>query len=332
MTGTPKISVVMPVYNAARFVSQAVESILTQTVRDFEFLIFDDGSTDGSIEILKRIAMSDSRVNVHLGQHRGYSPWLNEGVKAARGDYIARMDADDIALPDRFALQVDFLGNHPEVVAVGGCVVAIDSDGDPVYPWQFPLTHDEIDADILIARTGGLIHPTAMIRRRAIVEAGGYRTEFEPAEDLDLWLRLAEAGRLANLPQQLLCYRDHALSVSKVKRDRQLAHAQRAIAEARARRGLPPFTLAARPIASPRQLLRDSFWHSWGAGHHRTSRKYAWRLARDCPFAPEGWLLLARTWAAPFARRLSNALGHTRNPSGTPANISIVRTPPSIHG
>jgi glycosyltransferase involved in cell wall biosynthesis len=314
MTNKPHISVIMPVYNAAPFLSQAVESILAQTNPNFEFLIFDDGSTDGSIDILNRFAKSDSRINLHLGQHRGYSPWLNEGLKAARGDYIARMDADDIALPDRFALQVDFLRNHPEVVVVGGLVLAIDADGDPIYPWQFPMTHDEIDADILVARTGGLIHPTTMIRRRAMLDVGGYRTDFEPAEDLDLWLRLAETGKLANLPQQVLYYREHALSVSKVKQDRQWAQAQRAITEARIRRGLPPFTLAPRPVPSPRQLLRAKFWHSWGAGHHRTSRKCAWRIALDRPFAPEGWLLLARTWAAPAARRAASLLGRPRTP------------------
>jgi cellulose synthase/poly-beta-1,6-N-acetylglucosamine synthase-like glycosyltransferase len=88
MTGSPQVSVVMPVFNAARFVSQAIESILAQTDPDFEFLIFDDGSTDGSIEILNRFAKSDSRVCLHLGEHRGYSAWLNVGVKAARGGFI----------------------------------------------------------------------------------------------------------------------------------------------------------------------------------------------------------------------------------------------------
>jgi len=331
MTDKPQISVIMPVYNAASFLSQAVESILVQTDPNFEFLIFDDGSTDGSIDILNRFAKSDSRIKVHLGQHRGYSPWLNEGLKAACGEYIARMDADDIALPDRFALQVDFLRNHPEVVVVGGVVLAIDSDGDPVYPWQFPMTHDEIDADILVAKTGGLIHPTTMIRRRAMLEVGGYRPDFEPAEDLDLWLRLAETGKLVNLPRQLLYYRVHAQSVSKVKWDRQWSQAQRAIAEARIRRGLPPFTLAVRTVHSPRQLLRDNFWYSWGAGFRQTSRKYAWRVALDRPFTLEGWLLLARTWAAPAMHRAASVLGLSRNRQKSLPVANIAGATPATH-
>jgi hypothetical protein len=203
-----------------------------------------------------------------------------------------------------FAQQLEFLRSHPDVVAIGGRVVSIDSEGDPLYPWDLPLTHDEIDAEHLIGRGGQLVHPAMMIRSQSLVNAGGYRTAFEPAEDLDLWLRLAEVGRLANIPQPVLYYRDHALMVSRAKRELQTAQAQRAISEARGRRGLPAFALAARPQPPPRQIWRDNFWHSWGAGNHHTSRKYARRMVRQNPLSPESWALLVRAFCAGPAKQL----------------------------
>ena len=125
----PLISVCMPVYNAKRYLGEAVESILSQTFRDFEFLIIDDGSTDRSLAILQRYAAQDARIRLSSEPNAGYVVRLNEMLHQARGDLIARMDADDVALPERFARQVEFLRSHPEVDVVGGAHENIDSKG-----------------------------------------------------------------------------------------------------------------------------------------------------------------------------------------------------------
>ena len=119
----------MPVYNAKRYLEEAIESILGQTFRDFEFLIIDDGSTDRSLAILKRYAAQDARIRLSSRTNAGYVVRLNEMLHQARGDLVARMDADDVALPERFAQQVEFLRSHPEVDVVGGAQERIDSNG-----------------------------------------------------------------------------------------------------------------------------------------------------------------------------------------------------------
>jgi GT2 family glycosyltransferase len=317
----PLISVVIPVFNAGRYLAQAIQSILAQSLGDFEVLVYEDGSTDGSIDVLRAFARSDRRIKVHFGVHQGYSKWLNQGLADAAGDFIARMDADDVASPDRFAMQAAFLQNNKDVAVAGACVIAIDSDGDPIYPFLLPLTHEEIDREHMAGRPGMLIHPATMIRRQALLDVGGYRTEFEPAEDLDLWLRLAERARLANLPDFLLQFRQHPDSVSRVKKERQWANARRAIEEAHVRRGLPvPVIPMPRELCGP-ELLRDYFWRSWGAGNHRTSRKYARRLARQNPLSPQSWALVARAFCAGPAKNL------IFRPDGSAARASSSRTP-----
>jgi glycosyltransferase involved in cell wall biosynthesis len=304
MTLMALISVIIPVFNAGRYLRPAIQSILTQSLGDFELLIYDDGSTDGSQNVLREFARSDSRVKLHGGAHQGYSKWLNQGVADSLGVYIARMDADDIASADRFALQVNFLHDHPGVAAVGGQVIAVDPDGDPLFPLNLPLTHEEIDEAHMAGRSGMLIHPATMLRREALVNIGAYRTEFEPAEDLDLWLRLAEKHKLANVSDALLQFRHHPDSVSRLKRDRQSSAARRAIEEACLRRGLPQSAVLLQRQLDGRDLLRDYFWGSWTAGNHRTSRKYARRMARQNPLSFESWKLMALAFCAGPAKQL----------------------------
>ena len=131
----------------------------------------------------------------------------------ARGDLIARMDADDVALPERFARQVEFLRSHPEVDVVGGAQEHIDSNGRLLTVYHEPQEHEEIEE---LALTGAcpISHPSVMMRRKAVLAVGGYRVEMMPAEDFDLWLRMGERGRLANLPDVIMRYRVHESSVS----------------------------------------------------------------------------------------------------------------------
>src|SRR5262249_36170786 len=141
-------------------------------------------------------------------------PWLNEGMRAARGEFIARMDADDVSLSQRFDRQVEYLRRQPDCVAVGCDMLMIDPDGDPLSKVTHDVEHEAIEANLLTGGLGVIAHPASMVRRSALLAVGGYREEFESIEDFDLWLRLAELGRLANLPEILFKYRLHHANVT----------------------------------------------------------------------------------------------------------------------
>ena len=227
----------MPVYNAAAYVRQAAASILGQTFADFEFIVIDDGSTDDSRDILAGLAAADPRLRLVSRPNTGYTRALNEALSLARGTYVARMDADDVALPDRLRQQVDYLRAHPEAVLVGSRIMTIDPYGIPLYEPDHCLDHEGIERQLLDGVGWAIVHPAAMMVRQAVADLGGYRPEMEPSEDLDLFLRLAERGRIANLPTVLLHYRQHVKSVNHTRTAAQQAAARRIVAEAYQRRG-----------------------------------------------------------------------------------------------
>lgn len=268
----------MPVYNAENYVSEAIDSILNQTYSDFEFLIFDDGSTDRTPDILKYYSDKDSRVIVETLNHQGYSPLLNIGINKAKGCYIARMDSDDVSLPDRFYKQVSFLEGHPKHVAVGCQAVRIDPDGDPLGPMEFAIDHDDIDMSQVYNAKGLILHPGSMICRDALLEIGGYRPEFEPGEDFDLFLRLAEVGKLANLPDTLIKYRSHLKNVTVTKKLKHQNVKQKALDEAFERRKIavdvPEIKLNDIPISESENhfIWMHTAIHS---GYYRTAKKHA---------------------------------------------------------
>jgi glycosyltransferase involved in cell wall biosynthesis len=246
---SPELSVLLPVYNGQRFLKEAIESILSQSLTDFELIIINDGSTDGTPTILNQFAGSDSRIRIISRANTGYTIALNEGLCAARGPYLARMDADDVSVGVRFSRQVEFLETHPNCVAVGSWIQRIDHNGLPVSILARPLTHEAIDALHINGVGGGLIHPSAMFRTEALRRIGGYNPDWEPAEDLELFLRLAEIGRLANINEVLLKYRLNLGGVSSCRREEQ---AQKTVIIAnihRSKRGLAP--LAPPDITSP---------------------------------------------------------------------------------
>ena len=215
----PAVSVVMSVWNGERYLPQAVESILEQSFRDFEFIIIDDGSTDGSLRILKGFAARDKRIRLVTRENRGLTISLNESIALAGGEFIARMDADDISLPARFAGQVAYLREHPDCVIVGAEVMLMDQDGDSLCLRGHPQSHDLIDRACLLGRVDALTHPVVMMRKSALEKIGGYNAAIK-LEDLDLFLRLCEVGKAHNLPQVYLRYRQHLQSVnSKVFQD-----------------------------------------------------------------------------------------------------------------
>ncbi|NJD34691.1 MAG: glycosyltransferase [Betaproteobacteria bacterium] len=305
----PLISVVMPVYNVERYVAEAVESILTQTFQDFEFLIFDDGSNDGSLTILKEYANHDKRIQLFAKPHQGYVPWLNEGIKMARGEFIARMDADDVSLPQRFVRQMQHLCRHPDCVAVGCDTLMIDPDGDALGKVIHDVEHKAIESDLLNGGLGVIAHPTCMMRRSTLLAIGGYREEFESIEDFDLWLRLAELGCLANLPEVLLKYRVHYTNVVFTQVDRQRQHADRIINEARLRRGLKPLPHSIWSYTAPTFVERHQSWASQalGSGYQRTALKHAFISLRKAPFSPRSWLTLCVSALPKSLRQLLKA-------------------------
>ena len=207
LTNEPVVSVAMVVCNASRFLSEAIESILGQTFGEFEFIVVDFGSTDDSRAIISLYAAQDSRVKFHVIPHCGLAEARNVSCSLAQGQYVAIMDADDVSKPERLSLQVEFMAKHPDVSVLGGAVEWIDSMGRPLVRWGNPRNDREIQSALL--ECCPLWQPTVMMRRQAFAQVGGYRPPFAPAEDYDLWLRMAEHFQFANLTQVLLKYRIH---------------------------------------------------------------------------------------------------------------------------
>lgn len=217
---TPKISVLMPVFNGERYLREAVESILNQTLTDFEFIIIDDGSTDRSIEILS--AYTDPRLKIIRNQANiGVSQSLNKGLDLALGEYIARMDSDDISLPERFARQVAFMDSHPEIAVCGTWVTMIDAAGRVVRSRPTP-TGQELELNYW--RSNPIIHPSVLIRASQLGELR-YDDQILYAQDFDLWFRMKSKYRLDNLPEYLLLYRMHKENITKSKNAAQRASA-----------------------------------------------------------------------------------------------------------
>jgi len=291
----PTVSVCMPVYNAEQYVREAAESILSQTFGDFEFIIVDDGSSDGSRGVLEGLARRDARIRLISRPNTGYTRALNEALGLARGAYVARMDADDVSLPERFQRQVDYLRAHPDCVLVGSRVMTVDPYGIPLYePDQRP-THEEIDQQLLNGVGWAIVHPTAMMVREHVVALGGYRPEAEPSEALDLFLRLAERGHLANLPVVLLHYRQHVRSVNQTRGDEQEVSARRLLADAHARRGTSGPPGWSTPEREIRPISKEiDMWASAAirTGHFAVARRHALSLLRIAPFSPNAWRLM----------------------------------------
>jgi hypothetical protein len=209
----------MVVCNVDRFLAEAVESILGQTFSDFEFIIVDYGSTDASKGIVERYAQMDPRVRLHETPHCGLGEARNVACSLARGRYIALMDADDVALPQRLKLEVDFMEKHPTVGLLGGAVQWINTAGKPLYLSRHPASDTELRKTLTVYCA--FWQPTVLLLKDAFLRAGGYRNAFAPAEDYDLWLRVTEHYQCSNLEDVILNYRIHPNQVSLRKREQQ---------------------------------------------------------------------------------------------------------------
>jgi GT2 family glycosyltransferase len=230
----PQVSVILPVYNSEAYLAAAVESILNQSFEDFELIAVEGGSSDRSPEILSGFAGRDARVRVVRQSARGLVGALNHGISLARGEFLARMDADDVSRPERFERQLRFLHDNPTIAVVGSAITLIDDRGRQIREIDYPLGPYEVARSL---ETGSaLAHPAVMMRREAVQRMGGYREVLDHAEDYDLWLRMSEQHGLANLPDRLLLYRHHASKRGCVFAFEQELHTQAARLAASARR------------------------------------------------------------------------------------------------
>ncbi len=220
-SSSPLVSVVMPVYNSEAYLEAAIESVLAQTYQHFEFLIFNDGSTDRSREIM--LSYTDERICLFdAEENQGYLVHLNQGLKLAQGKYIARMDSDDVCLPERLARQVKFMEAHPKVVACGTWVQSLRDEQLLDQYWKPPTTDAAIKSNLLFNTQ--LVHPSVMMRKEAIDHyQWSYQEDYYTAEDYKLWSDMAQKADLANLPEVLLHYRQHNHKVSVTKKEKQRA-------------------------------------------------------------------------------------------------------------
>jgi glycosyltransferase involved in cell wall biosynthesis len=316
----PAVTVLIPCYNAGPLLIEAVVSILTQTFTDFECLVIDDGSTDGSVHALH--AVHDPRLRIVVNpQNLGLIATLNRGLELARAPLLARMDADDISMSTRLMRQVERFAAQPALALLGTWAEDIAADGSVAGVSRAPVTHQEIVVAILRGNT--FIHPSVMARTAVLRELGGFPSEALHAEDYALWLRVAARHEVANLPEVLLRYRVHAGQVSqrKMRAQRQMANQLQAqarldyaalgVAPAGQQPPLPTWLdkLRGRPGTLGGDYKSWARRH-WKLGNGRAGSAAAWQGLMVAPLCGELWRLLTppaaspRYWASRLVRRL----------------------------
>ena len=265
----PVVSVLMTVFNAGRFFEPSIRSILSQTFRNFEFLIVDDASTDGSADVAEAWAASDPRIRlIRNAENKGQTKCLNQGLLLARGRWVARQDADDLAHPSRLAKQHQFTTIRPEIVLLGSNGRIIDEHDRLAGLLDAPLSQQGI------IWTSPFLNPfmhTSVMFRTDVVrdQFGGYNEDYRIAQDYELWTRVIAKHQGANLPQRLVCYRHLPTSLSKSRKS--VAFAEAAQVSERETRRIFGRNLSEREaglIASFREGLdpgnRRAFWKLYG--------------------------------------------------------------------
>lgn len=225
---SPKISVLMSVYNGLPYLQESVDSILNQTYKDLEFIIIDDCSTDNSWIVLSEYAKKDERIKLFKNEKNlGLTKSLNKGLKLAHGKYIARQDADDISFPQRFEKQVKYLEDSPDIVLVSGKIETINSEGISLSLGKTSKQNSSkviepilIDWYLLFRNyIGG--HSQVMYKREEVLKLGGYSEHYRYAQDYELWCRMVDIGKIVILPKVLLKYRVHNKSIGTTKLSKQ---------------------------------------------------------------------------------------------------------------
>lgn len=219
MSNKPKVSVITSVYNCERYLAEAVESVLAQTVTDFEYIIVDDGSTDKTPEIIEDFILRDSRIKTVRIENSGPANARNVALQRAKGNWIAILDADDVCLPHRLEYQVKFVKDHPGCILVGGRCVEITADGTIVKEHYYHCDHDKL-LNNLERGANFFPHSSNFYRRMLGSTAMRYNPRFVQSEDADLWLRIAETGHIASLNIPLIKLRKHSQMISNTNHGR----------------------------------------------------------------------------------------------------------------
>ncbi len=212
---TPLISVIMPVYNGEKYLRDAIDSVLSQTYGNFEFIIIDDASKDESVSIVRKY--DDDRIKLFINDvNMGVAATLNKGIDSAKGKYIARMDCDDVSMPNRFEAQIKYMESHNETVICGSSVNIL-TDGVESFR-QYSESDGAIRADMIF--NSAFVHPAVMIRSDVLKEHNiRYDTEFERAEDYEMWSRIIKMGECCNIGKPLLKYRHHTKQVTQTQKE-----------------------------------------------------------------------------------------------------------------
>jgi len=297
----PAVSVVMPVYDPPlQMLAAAIESILLQTFGDFELLILDDGSRDPQTHFyLDLSATRDPRVRVLHEPHRGLTPTLNRGLQLARGEFIARHDADDWSEPERFSRQAGYLREHPEVALAGTETELHRADGRPLWRMRLPHSQPEI---LQAFQTGNpFVHGSTMYRRDLALAIGGYRDEFPCSQDYDFFWRLTEAGGAVNLDEVLYHYRytGGAVSAQRAADQARVERVSRSLAGARRRGEIEdiPAALRAAGDETPSRAFEATLKqadHLMLAGDFSGARRAYLRLLRSHPASGLAWAKTCR--------------------------------------
>ena len=192
----PSITVLMSVFNGGRWLSRSIKSILNQTYIDFEFIIVMDGCTDDSLSIANFFADQDHRIVIYEKPNTGLADSLNYGISHARGDWIVRIDADDVCESDRIEKQTEYLNRYPRVILVGSGLYFLNEDDVTGGVYNYPTTHEKLVSRLVTGRAF-FPHSSAVYKASAVRQIGGYRARIRRAEDWDLWLRLSEVGQIS---------------------------------------------------------------------------------------------------------------------------------------
>jgi hypothetical protein len=306
----------MSVYNGARYLAESIESILSQTGCDFEFVIVNDGSIDASREILAKYELADPRVRIIDQENSGLTRALIRGCAAARGEFIARQDADDVSLAGRLEKQAAHLDAHPEAVFVSSWGYYVGPEGELVESVTRPVDPHTATHQLLHERTGPPAHGSVLFRKQAYDAVGGYRPEFYYGQDSDLWLRLARVGLLCYVPDFLYTWRLSTDAISSARADLQtqfgelgqLCHAARLRGDRETQFLTQAQTLCLAILKGGRNAAIETknrtrtnyrIATSLARLGDRRARQYLWKVIRGNPLHWRAWLRLAATVVIP---------------------------------
>jgi glycosyltransferase involved in cell wall biosynthesis len=305
-----EISVVMAVYNGAKYLREAIDSILAQSFVDFEFIIVDDGSTDETPQILN--SYDDSRILIFWQTNQGPAAAANKGIKESSVNYIARLDADDVAASDRLEMQYEFMQQNPDCVIVGGFLEIITADGIPIYIQEVPTGSEEIKRSIQ-NKVCPFLHSSVMFRKSSAIRCGLYNEDLRSGVDPDFYKRLYYEGQMANLPTCLGQYRIAPGAITNQTRKNQRKRAQ-ILLQAETEHLTTKNKDFLKKIVNHKNSRHDTSLYALRVGNAylqhtnniKSARNYLWQAIKFWKFNWPAWYNLLLTYLSPSARQKIN--------------------------